>query len=376
MSGKTTRAVVVSSCGTSLITNGASQEDRKTIIKTSNSTIGEIKKEDLACLERIISEKESLLEDGTHDELRRYSAELNGILGLYEEDLSNADGNHHIFLHTDTYQGEEVAKRLNKWALSKKMSSEVYAIKSLNTANINDFNEGMLNLSSWCAQCLPGYKENGYKIIFNLIGGFKSLQGFMQTLGMFYADESIYLFEGERSLLRIPKLPIDINEEAQRLMRNDMDLFRCLARGPIKFEKCSHIPSTLLFKLEDECELSPWGRMMWDQFKPTAYGERLWPSPSDRIVFSDKFTNAASNLQEAKRRRIINERIDDLARLLEQKSSRNNLNRLDFKALKGKPCPPSTHEIDAWADQGARRIIGHYEGPSFIVDDLIPHLPT
>lgn len=369
-----TRSVVVSSCGTSLITNGISQENRKILIKTSNSTVEKIEKADLACLEKIISEKEFLLEKGTNNELRNYSAELNGILGLYEEDLANADGNHHIFLHTDTYQGEQVAKRLNKWALSKKMSSEIHAIKRLNTANINDFNEGILNLSSWCAQCLPRYKEKGYRIIFNLIGGFKSLQGFMQTLGMFYADESIYLFEGERSLLRIPKLPIDINEEAQRLMRKNMHLFRRLARGPIKFEKCSHIPATLLFRLEDECELSPWGQMMWDQFKPTVYGEKLWPSPSDKIVFSDKFSNTASNLQEAKRRRIINDRIDDLARLLEQKSSRNNINRLDFKAIKDNPCPPSTHEIDAWADQGAWRIVGHYEGPSFIVDDLRPHL--
>jgi hypothetical protein len=56
----------------------------------------------------------------------------------------------------------------------------------------------------WCQDTLPGYRESGYHIVFNLTGGFKSIQGWMQTLGMFYADEIVYIFETGKELLPGP----------------------------------------------------------------------------------------------------------------------------------------------------------------------------
>jgi hypothetical protein len=64
---------------------------------------------------------------------------------------------------------------------------------------------------------------------------------------------------------------------------------------------------------------------------------------------------------------MVNERIDDLARFLEKGVS---LARLDFKALAGNPVPPSTHEMDAWANQDAKRIFGHWEEAVFVLDRL------
>ena len=58
--------------------------------------------------------------------------------------------------------------------------------------------------------------------------------------------------------------------------------------------------------------------------------------------------------------------LDDLARYLETGQDQRSF---DFKPLKGVPLPP-THEMDAWADQDAKRIFGHYEGQVFVLDRL------
>ncbi len=84
------------------------------------------------------------------------------------------------------------------------------------------------------------------------------------------------------------------------------------------------------------------------------------------ISLSENVQADASKMSED-RRLTFNERMDDLAVLLEKRLS---VKRLDFKALKGNPCPPSTHEFDLWADRGAWRGFGHHEGKRFIIDAI------
>ncbi|NET50692.1 MAG: hypothetical protein F6K09_18785 [Merismopedia sp. SIO2A8] len=67
------------------------------------------------------------------------------------------------------------------------------------------------------------------------------------------------------------------------------------------------------------------------------------------------------------RLRRINRRVADIARYLE---TGQHLSSLDFKELKADPCPPSTHEIDAWADLDAKRLFGHYHDGVFILERL------
>lgn len=370
-----TRLLIVSTCGTSLLTNGPmSDELRKLLRRTANETGKTLAATDRSFIDDRLKEKRDSLAKASPGEARDLSAELNGLLGLYDENLSRAKGGHHIFLHTDTYQGEAVAETLAHWSRQKGLISETLRIDRLNAARVEDFHEGMANLAAWCANTLPGYRSSGYRIVFNLIGGFKSLQGFMQTLGMFHADESVYLFEGERTLLRIPRLPIDLDESAKKLMRDNITLFRKISRSAVSASECAPIPETLLYRLGDECELSPWGRMLWDRFRTAAFEERLWPSPSPLIVYTDKFAKKGAALSEGKYRRYLNERLDDLARHLEGDGKvRANLKRLDLKPLRGNPCPPATHEIDTWAEGGAWRICGRFDGQTFILEDLLPH---
>lgn len=69
------------------------------------------------------------------------------------------------------------------------------------------------------------------------------------------------------------------------------------------------------------------------------------------------------------RLRHVNERLDQLARRLEE-GEIYNPDSLDFKPLRGGPHKGSTHECDAWADEGAKRLFGHFEGGCYVLDRL------
>jgi len=135
-----------------------------------------------------------------------------------------------------------------------------------------------------------------------------------------------------------------------------------LAGGP----RPETLPDLFIDQLEELVALSPWGELVYEKAKRELYAEKLWPSPSDRITMTEGFKADVQALA-SDRKRHVNERLDDLAGCIEDKK---NPNRLDFKKLQGKPMGPSTHECDAWADGGARRIFCHFEGDTLVLDAL------
>ncbi|MGQ9926489.1 MAG: hypothetical protein ACUVS4_06415 [Chloroflexaceae bacterium] len=106
--------------------------------------------------------------------------------------------------------------------------------------------------------------------------------------------------------------------------------------------------------------------MIWGEERKTVYGEKLLPSPDKRLVFGSQFERSVRHLPPD-RLALVNERIDDLVRYL---VTGHNPKSLDLKPLQGDPCPPSTHECDAWSDRDARRIFLHYDGPELVLDAL------
>jgi CRISPR/Cas system-associated protein Csm6 len=120
----------------------------------------------------------------------------------------------------------------------------------------------MQSLIEWCENTIPGYKDSGYEVLFNLTGGFKSLQGYLNVVGMFYADEIVYIFERSTELLRIPRLPIQINADsiqnyaAQLAMMEHDHIF-----SP---DDLSGLPEGMLYYLdESHATLSNWGKLIW-----------------------------------------------------------------------------------------------------------------
>ncbi len=364
-------SIIVSTCGTSILTNGITDELRSLLQRTANHLEGELEAEERSRIDlHLQSRDRELAKCASFDEARNASAELNGLFGIYENQPAKGKGDIHFLLHTDTYQGEKSAILLQGWCERKGMNTQTYRVESLNTKNVDEFRVGIGNLMHWCQETLPGYRASGHKIIFNLVGGFKSLQGYMQTLGMLFADESVYVFEGERTLLRIPRLPLDLDAASRESMRKHYAIFRTLLRQSLPASECSSMPETFLYCVDGECTLSDWGRLLWDRFKGEFYKKKLLPPPSPKIRYGRTIEKDIAALDPHQVGE-INAKMDELARFIEKGQS---IKSLGFKKLAGNPVPGCNHEFYLWSDKDAARGFGFYDGEVFVFDKMRPHL--
>jgi len=367
-------AVFVSPCGTSLLTNGVSGELRQLLLDTANLKEDELTPEQKEQIAQHIQQRRATLLDPslTLEAIRKMSAELNGIITYHNGILSTSIREHHYLLVSDTYQGDQVGEMVTSWLQSKDLVASKIKISDLATSQANTFRTAMSDLIQWCDETLTGYREQGYRVIFSLTGGFKGVNGFLQAIAMFYAHESVYIFQGSNELLRIPQLPITIDKEG--VVGEHLTLFRRLeVEFPVTQQDAMGIPETLLFPIDDKVILSEWGELVWRQVKPTYYQQELLPPLSSRLQYSERLIRDFRNL-ERDRCSLVNQRLDQLSRYLET-DGQYNPPSLDFKKLRGNPMGQSTHECDAWSDQDAKRLYGHYEADgTFLIDQLASKL--
>ena len=351
---------ILSPCGTSLLTNGASKEESLALRRYSNATEKEIpaREKDLI-KQRIASVRQKLLEASPH-QVTELSAELHAIVKYYNYKMDHKSDWHHLLV-TDTWLGETTGELIREWLESQGINTYIFKQNDLQTNELNRFELALSELVVWCENNIP----EGFHVVFNLTGGFKSIQGFLQTLAMFYADEAIYIFESGEELLRLPKLPVRIDPD--EVLKEYFPLLRKLELN-LQVTIPEKLPRTLLMQVDHETALSPYGQIIYQQMKSTLYRQQIFDPPVETIRFGPHFKDSVLNIPD-ERKKIINERIDDLAEYF-QSGRVKNIKRLDFKALTGNPKPPSTHEIDAWADQDARRIYGHYENGTFVLDQF------
>jgi len=358
--------LVIATMGTSILRNEISQKEKAILNITSNKKEENLSNEEKKIIDDIAERKKAILLNSSLLEVRKLSAELNGLIGFYEMDLSKGAKNLHFLLKSDTYQGRKSAEIISEWMREKGLHVESVGFPGLNTSNITDFTSAMSDVIKWCDSVLPGYRNQGYSVIFSLVGGFKSFQGFMQALGMFYADESIYIYENANEILRLPQIPIDLDSSFASIIKKNHSIIRRMLYKEIPEHECESLPDILLYKMDGLCALSPWGELAFNKFKEKYYSsEVLLPPPSQRIKISDKTIESIIN--DKSRIRDFNERMDDLSRFLE---TNQNIKRLDFKKLAGNPFPPCTHEIDLSADKGAWRIFGYFKGNNFVIHHI------
>ncbi|MBT8763259.1 hypothetical protein KFV02_04860 [Desulfohalobiaceae bacterium Ax17] len=360
---------IVSPCGTSLLTGGADGETRALLTRYANyKNPGDIEPEHRSLLEKRVQKvKEELFALGPAGVTRR-SAELNALVKFYNGRFMAGD--YHFLLCTDTWLGEQTGTMIRDWLIKQndKMSVEVHRQTDLQTENMLSFQLALTELAELFDSTLPGYRQNQYHIVFNLTGGFKSVQGFLQVIAMFYADEIIYVFESGSTLLRIPRLPIQIDMEGG--IKKNISLFRRLEARLLKPEEAERLPEIFVFRLEEEVDFSPWGKVVWNRAKEVLYRERLWPEPVEYVRFSEKFVKQINGLPEA-RKKEMNDRIDQLIRCLRDEGF--NPRSLRFHPIEGKAMEPCTHEFYAWTGEGDR-VYGYFEGNVFVVDRLDEHL--
>jgi len=370
---------ILSPCGTSLLTNGISQELRSIVNKYSNvrseDEVQAASPEQHRLIREHLAAVATKLAAADPDSARKFSAELNGILSICGGTADGRRGDFHQLLCTDTWLGEEAAQLVKQWLSDRGPTAELRRQKDLRTVELASFQAALSDLVQWCDNEIESFRKKGYRVIFNLTGGFKSIQGFLQTLAQFYADETVYIFETGNELLRLPRLPIRM--AADDVVRQHLSVFRRLDLGlQVPDEDLAGIPETLLMTMCGQTCLSPWGDLVWKQSKKGMYCEEVHPLPVGQTVacFGKDFMKSVEGC-EGSRKAMINDRLDALIRYLEEKRSGkpspHNPPSLDFKGLTGNPCPPSTHECDAWADQDAKRLFGHFDSyGSFILDRL------
>jgi putative CRISPR-associated protein (TIGR02619 family) len=363
--------LIISTCGTSVLTNLTDPAARSLVsLYANHKTQDDISVDDRKKLVDLIDSARTKLSAADVIATKRASAELNGILSLAGGRTPLDSRDVHVLIHTDTWLGNAAAELIESKLKSYGVTPQLERVASLNTGSRADFDDGLRNLVAWAHEAIPGYRASQYRVLFNLVGGFKSVQGFMQTLGMFYADEIVYIFETGGELLRIPRLPVDLDASARDVMTRHAATYRRLdtlgTQPTTSIPK--DIPESLLYSLESETELSPWGKLLWTAFKDSLYKGNLLDSPSDRIRFTDAFRTDTKSLQPG-RLLILNQRIDDLTRYIEL-PDQPHLKRLDVKQLRRNPNPPSTHEADAWADADCRRIFFHYDNNTAVLDRL------
>ena len=143
---------------------------------------------------------------------RRISAELNGIYAIYGNQLSKNSSDEHYLICTDTVQGQKTGELIRNFLKGVGFRVGIVTPARLSTQDPESFTTGIKELIKWLEDNVPWRRDSGYQVIFNLVGGFKSLQGYMNTFSAFYADEVIYIFEAPTAdLIKIPRLPIQID---------------------------------------------------------------------------------------------------------------------------------------------------------------------
>jgi len=193
----------------------------------------------------------------------------------------------------------------------------------------------------------------------------------MQTLGMFHADECVYTFETGTELLRIPRLPIRLDEGCA--VATNLTAFRKLVVwGELPAQECADIPETLLFQAGNRCTLSVWGRLSWDQCRTDLLGRRLLDPISARVRWSPNFASTPLDGQLMAR---PNAQLGRLCRCGDSGGTRSaaDPSSLDFKQLAA-PRGASTHECDAFGGSDGRRLYGHNDGEAYVVDEMGEHL--
>lgn len=357
----TDRLLLVSTCGTSLLTNGASTDDRVWLTKIANDV-----EVDAARLMPIVSARREGLKAADEPTRRRMSAELNGIGAVL--DRYKPKQLFHVLIHTDTALGKVTADVVQE-ALGNQTC--LVSAGGLRTNSLALFRAALAELTRDLDELVRSYRDQGWFVVFNLTGGFKSLNGYLQTLAMISADRCVFLFEGAPELMEIPRLPVRLSEIDE--LREHVTLFRRLAVGyTVRTDDAKGAPDSLLMEVDGEVTTSVLGDVAWARHRSALFAEKLLPPLSNKVRVADAVQRVFSGL-EAEQKVQVNEALDEFCAFVDH--GRALPRSRTFKKLQGDPIPGSTHELYAWSDGATGRLFGHYTTSGvFVFDSLAGHL--
>jgi putative CRISPR-associated protein (TIGR02619 family) len=282
--------IIISTVGTSLLTNQIDRIQESSwfgeLARSANARSTDLPPATAEKVATLARRARDILQTADLGKLRRASAELNGILGIYDQDFSQGKADIHYLIATDTAQGQRTAEIIRDLLANQGvLNVNIPPIADLSTASTGAFSEGIDGIIQLLERDVKPLMDR-YEVIFNLTGGFKSLQGYMNTLGMFYADRIVYIFEGENAeLITIPRLPIAIDDA--QLAPHAVTLV-LLAKGDgLPLAAVQGIPETLVAAVDGRYILSNWGNLLWQQQRERLLGYELLDFPG--LVYRDRF---------------------------------------------------------------------------------------
>jgi putative CRISPR-associated protein (TIGR02619 family) len=320
--------VVISSIGTSLLTQQINRDNMdekdwyKLLRDTANLTRQNTPKNVINIVNILEERAIDKLTSSNIKNIRRASAELNGIYGLYQEDLTQAKTDFHWLICTDTLQGETTGKIVEIFLQKQSINVECYKPQYLSTADTESFTQGIDDLLTKLEEMTQGYDH----VCFNLVGGFKSLQGYLNTIGMFYADEIIYIFEGENSdLITIPRLPIKVDSSIIEPYKVQFVIMSLGYQLPLN--QLTNIPESLLTIVEGEATLSNWGKLTWNKCKKEFLNANLLTFPY--LHYEKSFLTDYQNQKNPQERIKLQETLAKVSYLLSKNQGDRSLLRDD-----------------------------------------------
>jgi putative CRISPR-associated protein (TIGR02619 family) len=358
---------ILTSCGLSILTNYLKKFDisPNSVYKYSNKQKGEIDIDFLKIFEQHIKTLKKDIVTYDDKQLQKISAELNALIRFMNDNFDKKD--FHLLLHTDTYFGSVSAGIIQVLLQSKGLVVEKYLAKDLKTSDIESFQLALSDVVKDLSSVLVDFKDKGYEIIFNLTGGFKSVNSFLQTMASLYADKSIYVFETSDELLYIPRMPIKIDEN---IFVTNIKLFRLLDIETNLPKSIDKLPKTLVMKIGDSFTLSPWGEIVWQKFKAEYYKSNLLEPISQKIEFSKEFKNDFEQLSPNEKFQ-FNKSLDKLERYCYDKT---NLKSLRYHSLTGKISQQYSHEFYAFDGDDSRRAYCNEKNEKIILEKIGSHL--
>ncbi len=361
-------AFILSTCGTSLLTYKTNNDLRSLIGRYSNySDWNDIPHNDRVNLRQHIDDRVKEFLQETDENVKKMSAELNGLLTWHNQS-KHKKSNQDIYylLATDTLFGSITTDTIKTWLTAQGYQCWVISQSGLKTSSLSEFRSALSPLVKELVLLVDGYKNSQYDIYFNLTGGFKGLNGFLQAVATIYADKTFYLFEGSSELLFIPKLPYGLNDKS--IILDNLLAFRRLAEDlPVNDELIKSIPDILLFDIDGQFVLSEWGELIWQSTISDIYKQKIWGSISDNIIFDDEFINSTKKLSPELMIK-VNKTIGALAKYTEN-GCQHRINSLDPKPLQQQEYKQQNlWECDV--DQGHYRIYMTKDGHKFYLKEV------
>lgn len=363
------KLLILSTCGTSIFTNNMEHGDRRQMIDNANQPIGDLPTSVQDLVDARATHQFNALSNAEDAELRRASAELNGILSCQKRYRPKHTS--HLLLHSDTQIGKQAAETVQNILLHRQNEASLLSAGGLRTDDVMNFRSSLSSLTQELRNTVRDYQADGYYVIFNLTGGFKAVNAYIQALGMLYANKCVFTFERTDTLLEVPSLPVRV--ESASVVREHLEVFRKLAMDfPLGPDDAANMQESLWEDYGAEIALSVWGDEIWNNSKHEVLGEKLLPTLSEKLVLTPTIRQRFRDLTHSNRRYEVNLALDALSAKLEGHRELTSGNTM--KKLRGDPRPPATHEVYLWSDGKAWRLFGYFKGQKFICDDMGPHL--